>query len=124
MTVALVDDDASLRDAVSLWLGDHWPVHAFETAEHFLEQFAVGTVKPSCLIVDHQLPGISGIEMMQRLMNKGQHIPTIFLTAYPVSNLSDRLSGQVFQQLLKPISGTELVSTVQQTLAAKVERSD
>ena len=63
----------------------------FCSAEEFLE--LTDMLATECLIVDVQMPGLSGIELQQRLIADGHHFPMIFVTAFP----NDRLRASVFK---------------------------
>lgn len=76
-----MDDDPSVLKSLSRTLR----VHAFETkaynsAQEFLAALPIGA--PACLIVDMQMPGMTGIELHQQLVRAGVHIPTIVITAH------------------------------------------
>lgn len=82
VVIAVVDDDASVRGALSRFLkslGYH--AMAFERAEEFLASNQRGNA--ACLIADVQMPGMTGPELHAKLVASGEPIPTIFITAYP-----------------------------------------
>ena len=78
--IAIIDDDVLLRQS----LGDcmesaGYPVESFDSAEQFL---ASGSArKAACLIVDVQLPGITGLELQDRLAGAENHVPIVFVSA-------------------------------------------
>jgi FixJ family two-component response regulator len=80
--IAIVDDDASIRDTTSdLLESAGYSAVAFSSpgdvlASERLAQFA-------CLITDMRMPGMSGIELYERLLATGRRIPTILVSAYP-----------------------------------------
>lgn len=79
--VAIVDDDPSVLKSLSRTLR----VRAFETkifpsAQEFLAALPEG--RPACLILDVQMPGMSGIELHHHLVKAGIHIPTIVISAH------------------------------------------
>ena len=76
--VALVDDDELIRRSVGRLLRLHGhEVHSFASAEAYLER----PCHPDCLIVDVELPGISGFELEAQLRSPGPPIPIVFITA-------------------------------------------
>ncbi|KLK89790.1 hypothetical protein AA309_29430 [Microvirga vignae] len=64
-------------------------VHTFPSVEEFLQSPYMD--ETSCLIADVQMPGISGIELQNLLIAQGQHIPIVFITAFPEERLRARL---------------------------------
>jgi FixJ family two-component response regulator len=77
--VAIVDDDAPTRRAVARLLRMHGiNAENYPSARAFLEALPSGT--PDCLIVDVNMPEMTGIELQRELLNRGAHIPTIVIT--------------------------------------------
>lgn len=80
-TVYIVDDDLSMREALSSLIrsiGLH--AIAFSSAREFLrQQLPAGA---ACLVLDVRMPGMSGLELHRRLEKSGQLIPIIFITAH------------------------------------------
>ncbi len=77
--IAIVDDDVVVRGAMkSLVRSLGHNASTFGSAEEFLnsEQFS----STSCLITDLQMPGLSGLDLQDRLIAQGHRIPIIFLT--------------------------------------------
>jgi len=87
-------------------------IEAFDTAEAFLASGAASRV--ACLVLDIQLPGISGIELHQQLVSSGNEVPTIFVTA------RDELLGLAAQKtrycLVKPFPSEALIQAVNRTI--------
>ena len=78
--VAVVDDDPAMRRALKNFLSSfEYAVHVFDSAEAFLRT-AAGS-KADCLVIDVQLPGISGIQLARELSKAGFTFPVIFMTA-------------------------------------------
>ena len=81
LTIAVIDDDESVRRALRRLLrSTGLAVEMFATAEAFLE--VVGQPPPDCLVLDVRLPGLSGLELQERLASAARHIPIVFITAY------------------------------------------
>jgi len=81
LTVYVVDDDASIRSALKRLLrsvGYH--AVTFETAEGFLDGSA--RLAKGCLVLDIRLPGMSGLDLQERLSLLGSEHPVIFMTAH------------------------------------------
>ena len=78
--VYVVEDDSDTREALSELLSPSAKVKSFASAEEFLNfTHANG---PACLLLDEQLPGMSGSELLQRLHRDRRTLPTVFVTAY------------------------------------------
>ncbi|BBP59654.1 response regulator [Pseudomonas sp. St316] len=81
-TIAVVDDDESVRTALdSLLRSSGYKVRTYCSAIEFLDANAPPSTH--CLISDIHMPGMSGVELHQQLGAMGFRIPTIFITAYP-----------------------------------------
>ena len=78
--VAIVDDDASMRKALARLLRIHGiNSRSYPSARVFLEALSSGM--PDCLIVDVNMPEMTGIELQRELLNRGVRIPTIVISA-------------------------------------------
>ena len=116
-TVFVIDDDAGIRASMQGLLksvGLH--AECFETAEQFLERKPGDG--PSCIILDVNLPGISGINFQQQLKKAGLQIPIIFLTAHgdiPMAVKATK-SGAV-EFLTKPVRKRQLLDAIDHALA-------
>ena len=79
--IAIVDDDPSVREGLtSLIRSAGLRVESFASAAEFLDH--VGADAPSCLVLDLQLPGLSGLDLQKRMAEVGLEIPIIFLTGH------------------------------------------
>ena len=93
--VAIVDDDAPMREAVARLLRIHQIAsQSFPSAHAFIEALSSGI--PYCLIVDVDMPAMSGIDLQRELLNRGVHIATIVITAYNEAPMpKDALLGAI-----------------------------
>ena len=79
--IALIDDDSSVRKAVSRLLRSHdYACSAYESAESALDDPAL--LGMQCLVIDVQLSGMSGFAFRDRLLQAGIRIPSLFITAH------------------------------------------
>lgn len=79
--IRIVDDDPSVRDALSIYLSmNDWETAEHESGEAFLEHEDFR--RPGCAIFDVRMPGISGIELHETLLRRGIRLPVIFLSAH------------------------------------------
>jgi FixJ family two-component response regulator len=111
-TVSIIDDDDSVRRALSrLIRSAGLPVETFASAEEFLQ--AAGRAAPRCLILDVRLPGLSGLELYERLSAEGKSAPVVFISAYaddPMRELAQRAGALAF--LEKPFEDRQLLEAV------------
>jgi DNA-binding NtrC family response regulator len=112
--VYVVDDDSSVRESVgSLIRSAGWAVEAFGSAREFLDSRWANT--PSCVVLDLDLPGMSGLELQQKL---DARFSVIFLTGrgdIPTSVRAMKAGAQEF--LIKPPPADELLEAVGRALA-------
>ena len=102
--IAIVDDDEALREAMkSLVRSLGYGVSTFGSAEEFLKSEQVSDT--SCLITDLHMPGLSGLDLQERLIARGHRFPIIFLTAYPDEDVRIRaMKAGAIGFLRKPCS--------------------
>jgi FixJ family two-component response regulator len=80
-TVVVVDDDVSVRESLELLIQEEgWQPALFESAQAFLARLP--TLVPSCLILDVNLPDLSGLDIQQRISDEKSSAPIIFITGY------------------------------------------
>ena len=117
--VSVVDDNESVRESLpDLLVHSGFDVQAFESAEAFLASKVVG--ETSCVILDVGLPGMSGPDLQQELLRRGQNIPTIFITAQGDRSLRPRLVARgAVAVLFKPFSDTALIDAVNAALGTR-----
>ena len=116
MSIAIVDDDEAVREATKTLVRSlGYNASMFASAEEFLnsEQFS----NTSCLITDLQMPGLSGLDLQDRLLAQGHHIPIIFLTAYPEENVRIRaMKAGAVGFLSKPCNDDHLLGSLEKAL--------
>ena len=111
--IAIVDDDPSvLRALARLLRARALPAKAFASVREFLTALANGV--PECLILDLQMPEMSGLELHQHLMRGGTKIPTIFITAYDSVEARQRCEAAgAAAYLLKPLQSTAFFAAIE-----------
>lgn len=116
-TVYVVDDDEAVRDSLALLLHSvGLYASVFESARDFLEQ--VASDQPGCLVLDVRMPGMSGMELVQRLHERNCTLPIIIITGHgdvPMAVEAMKLGAMDFLQ--KPFRDQELLDRIQQALA-------
>jgi FixJ family two-component response regulator len=116
--VSIIDDDESVRTAARCLVRSlGYDARTFASAEEFLQSDDMG--KTACLIVDVQMPKMSGLELQSTLRAKGHRTPIIFVTAFPEERVRMRaLEGGAICFLSKPFDGKVLVDCLTMALAA------
>jgi FixJ family two-component response regulator len=111
-TVFIVDDDASVRRAVSRLLRSAGlTVAAFASPTEFLSQHDPET--PGCLVLDLMMPGFSGLELQRALDRKGSILPIIFLTGRgDVPKSVQAMKRGAVDFLTKPVDDEVLLAAV------------
>ena len=114
--IAIVDDDASVREGLqSLIRSAGWRVETFVSAQEFLAR--LGAEAPSCVILDLQLPGLSGLDLQNRMAKGGVEIPIVFLTGHgniPASVQAMKAGAVEF--LTKPLDEQKLLQAIQEAI--------
>jgi FixJ family two-component response regulator len=116
--IAIVDDDEAVRNATKTLvrsLGYH--ASTFASADEFLKSERVHDT--SCLITDVQMPGLSGIDLQNRLVARGHGIPIIFMTAYPDDKVRARaIKAGAVCFLNKPFIEDHFIGCIERALKA------
>jgi FixJ family two-component response regulator len=114
--VSVVDDDESVRESLPDLLRQFgFAAHAFSSAEAFLASEVLSETR--CLILDIAMPGMSGPELQQELLRRGQEIPIVFITANGDRTVRPRLLAQGAEEcLFKPFSETALLDALNAAL--------
>jgi DNA-binding NtrC family response regulator len=122
--VYIVDDDASVRDAVGrLVRSAGWKVETFASAQEFLASPWADV--PSCLILDVQLPGLSGLDLQERLATAGARTSIIFLTGHGDIPTSVRaIKAGALEFLTKPYADADLIAAIEQGFAHSQRQPD
>ena len=115
--VGVVDDDASMRESLqNLLRSVGLRVEAFTSAQEFLR--ITRPEVPSCLVLDVRLPGLSGLELQQRLAAGDLSLPIIFITGYgDIPMTVQAMKAGAVEFLTKPFRDQELLDAIQQALA-------
>jgi FixJ family two-component response regulator len=120
--VYIVDDDPDMRESLR-WLMKTvgLQVATFPSAADFLRDFV--RCGPGCLVVDVRLPGTSGLDLFEELINRGLSMPVIFITAYADVPMAIRAmkSGAV-EFVEKPFNRQTLLEKVQRAIKDDIEQ--
>jgi FixJ family two-component response regulator len=118
-TVFIIDDDASVRDALALLLGLRGHASAsFASAEDFLA--ARHPDWQGCVVADIRMGGISGLELQERLREQGADLPVIIITAHgDVAAARRAFLAEAVDFLEKPFDGEQLLRAVESALSSR-----
>ena len=110
--VFVIDDDASMRDAVSRLLNAvGLTVQTFASAREFLAGRLPGV--PGCAVLDVRLPGLSGLDLQREMVERGIHIPVIFITGHGDIPMSvQAMKAGAVEFLTKPFRDQDLLDAV------------
>jgi len=110
--VFVIDDDASMRDAVSRLLNAvGLTVQTFASAREFLAGRLPDV--PGCVVLDVRLPGLSGLDLQREMVERGIHIPVIFITGHGDIPMSvQAMKAGAVEFLTKPFRDQDLLDAV------------
>lgn len=119
--VHVVDDDASFRTSIKRRLKiAGYEVATYANAQQLLDNLPAET-GPSCILLDVQIPGLTGPELQARLVEMGLRIPIIFLTGHGDIQISVKaIKAGAEEFLTKPVSTNLLIETIKQALSRHV----
>ena len=124
LVVYVVDDDASIRDSLSLMLGlAGYSTRLFADAETLLAAFQADWA--GCVVADLRLPGMSGVELQARMRQRGSEIPFIIITAHgdvPAARMAFR--AQAVDFIEKPFEDEQLRKAIDTAFALERQRID
>jgi FixJ family two-component response regulator len=114
--VFVVDDDSSIREAIeSLVSLDGLRVQTFGSAQEFLRDERPDL--PGCIVLDVELPGLSGLDLQQELSAHGIRLPIIFITGYGDIPMSVRaMKAGAAEFLTKPFRDQVLLDAIHQAV--------
>lgn len=115
-TVLVVEDDPAMCNALSrLMKAGDLHVVTFPNAQSFLA--ACPPPRPSCLIVDVRLPGMSGLQLQKTLAEHGTHLPVIVITGHGDVSMAIRaMKAGAFDFFEKPFNSQALLERVREAL--------
>ena len=116
--VHIVEDDTSFRTATQRLLrASGYVVETYESAEQLLQRLP-DDAGPSCILLDINIPGLSGPELQDRLIALGSHLPIVFLTGHAdVPTTVKVMKAGADDLLTKPVAKEELIAALERALA-------
>ncbi len=122
-TVFVVDDDAAVRKSlVRLLKSAGYQVEAFATAREFLTRWQEHATT-GCLVLDVQMPGLSGLDLQRELRSTTRSVPIVFITGHgdiPMSVMAMKAGAVDF--LAKPFQAEDLLRAVEEAIAKAAEK--
>ncbi len=115
-TVYVVDDDPSVRSALENLISSHGlRVETFPAAQDFLRDCPPDAA--GCLILDVQMPGLSGLDLQGELKEAGIHLPVIFITGHgDIPTTVRAMKAGAAEFLTKPFGEQELLAAISQSV--------
>ena len=116
--VHVIDDDASYRTAVERrlkWAG--YDVESYSSAQQLLDRLPDADAA-GCILLDVQMPGLNGLELQDRLIERGSILPIVFVTGHadmPTTVRAIKAGAEDF--LSKPASSEQLIDAIERAMA-------
>ena len=118
LSIAIIDDDGPVRVGLSRLcgaLGMRTTLHG--SAQEFIASLDAQTPPPDCLVLDTQMPGMSGFELQRCLAGRHLRIPAVVVTADDSPEARARyVAVGVTESLPKPIDGDELMAAIERAV--------
>ncbi len=122
-TVFIVDDDQAVARSLR-WLIEtvRLKVETFASAQAFLDGY--DETKPGCLVLDVRMPGMSGLELQERLAaRRAYHVPIIFITGHGDVQMAVRaVQTGAFDFVEKPFNDQDLLDRIQRAIVFDAEQ--
>jgi len=115
--VHVVDDDASFRTAIERRLKlAGYDVKTYSLAQELLDDLP-GVDTPGCILLDVEIPGLSGPELQSRLLEIGSILPIVFLTGHADTATTVRaIKAGAEDFLTKPVSSEQLIDAIERAM--------
>lgn len=120
LSIWMVDDDPSVRDALGVFLEiAGFDVLAFESGESFLACTQLGGARPRVLLLDQRLGGgMSGLDVQAELNRRGVSIPIVFITGHGDARMAQAALQQGAASFLeKPFHYKDLLDSIEKAAA-------
>jgi FixJ family two-component response regulator len=114
--VAVVDDDTEVRVALMRLLSSAgFATETFESGAEFVQ--SIGARAPGCVVLDLHMPGLSGFEVQQQLVEHHPEVPVVIITGHDTAEARRRaLSLGARAYLSKPVDGEALLLAISEAL--------
>ena len=116
--VIVVDDDAAVRNSLKFFLEiDGFAVRTYGSAEELVDADYLSDCR--CLIVDQDMPRMTGLELVEALRKKGAEVPAILVSGNVTQALITLASGAGLPVVEKPVVGDGLIELIRATIDTK-----
>jgi two-component system, LuxR family, response regulator FixJ len=113
--LVVVEDDSAVRESLKFSLGiEGFEVHAYASPDEFLND--VKRPAFDCLIVDYHLPGTNGLDVLEKLGERGKPAQAILLTGNPSPNIRRRVSATGITLIEKSSGAVELIENIRRII--------
>jgi FixJ family two-component response regulator len=114
--IAVVDDDPSVRQGLQRLIRSFgWHAETFASAQEFLARPTAQA--PSCLVLDLQLPGLSGLDLQKQMAESGLEIPIVFLTGHGnIPSSVQAMKAGAVEFLTKPFDEEDLLKAIREAI--------
>jgi FixJ family two-component response regulator len=114
--IAVVDDDPSVRRGLERLIRSvGWKAETFGSAQEFLE--CPRTEPPCCVVLDLQLPGLSGLDLQRRMAEAGLYTPIVFLTGHgSIPATVQAMKAGAIEFLTKPVDEQDLLKAIEEAI--------
>ena len=114
--IAIVDDDPSVQRGLQrLIRSAGWKAETFASAQEFLARSRPAS--PNCVLLDLQLPGLSGLDLQKRMAEVGLETPIVFLTGHgDIPASVQAMKAGAVQFLTKPVDEQELLRAIEEAV--------
>ena len=121
--IIVIDDDDQVRETIrTVLVDDGRVVESYASSEAFLDAFDPG--KSACLLIDAYLPGISGLELLEKLRDEGHPLPAIMITGdADVPMAVKAMKAGALDFIEKPIGRPELIASIERALELSQDSS-
>jgi len=114
--IAIVDDDPSVRKGLERLIRSlGWKTESFGSAQEFLASPRINA--PTCVVLDLQLPGLSGLDLQKQMTEAGVETPIVFLTGHGDIPASVKaMKAGAIEFLTKPVDEQDLLNAIQEAI--------
>ena len=125
-TVYIVDDNDAFRESAAWMLeGEGYTVHAFSDPHEAVDGFSsFASDRPSCVLMDVRMPGMSGLDLHQKMINENIDVPVVYMTGHGDVPLAvEAMQKGALTFLEKPLQKEELRAALGRAFSGPVQRS-